>query len=106
MKEISRLARAIAATQQRDPIIHAFAFRPESYQQALPGRPLSGLPIAVKDLIDTKDMPTAYGCALFKDNYPQEDAWIVTQLKTAGAIIFGKTTTTEFAWRHAPSTGL
>jgi len=104
MKQVSRLERAISAVKQREPQVQAFAFLPDTYQPVLPGLTLSGLPVAVKDLIDTEDMPTGYGCSLFEQYIPQQDAWIVQKLKAAGAIIFGKTTTTEFAWRHATAT--
>ena len=104
MKEISRLERAIEMVKQREPQIQAFTFLPESYQTVSPDLPLSGLPVAVKDLIDTEDMPTSYGCPLFATYLPSQDAWIVQQLKKMGAIVLGKTATTEFAWRHATGT--
>lgn len=104
MKAINRLERAIEMVKQREPLIQAFTFLPESYQPVSPGLPLSGLPVAVKDLIDTEDMPTSYGCPLFTEHFPPQDAWIVQQLKKMGAIVLGKTTTTEFAWRHATAT--
>lgn len=61
-------------------------------------RPLSGIPVAIKDIIDTANMPTEYGSAVFKGPRPTGDAGIVSQLKAAGAIIIGKTVTTEFAF--------
>jgi Asp-tRNA(Asn)/Glu-tRNA(Gln) amidotransferase A subunit family amidase len=61
-------------------------------------KPLAGLPVAIKDLIDTADYPTEYGSAIFKGHRPNEDASVVSQLKAAGAIIMGKTVTTEFAF--------
>jgi len=88
MKQVSRLERAISAVKQREPQVQAFAFLPDTYQPVLPGLTLSGLPVAVKDLIDTEDMPTGYGCSLFEQYIPQQDAWIVQKLKAAGAIIF------------------
>lgn len=63
-----------------------------------PLRPLSGLPIGVKDIIDTAEYPTEYGCPVFKNNYPSSDATVVGELKRAGAIILGKTVTTELAF--------
>ncbi|KAF7561956.1 hypothetical protein G7046_g2179 [Stylonectria norvegica] len=59
--------------------------------------PLHGLPIAVKDVIYTKDMPTQYNSPLYKDDFPKVDAASIIILRDAGALIFGKTTTTEFA---------
>jgi amidase len=62
--------------------------------------PVGGLhciPILVKDQLDTSDMPTTYGSALFKDFVPRRDATIVTRLRKAGAVIIGKATMGEFA---------
>ncbi|KAF5017088.1 hypothetical protein F66182_11035 [Fusarium sp. NRRL 66182] len=59
--------------------------------------PLHGLPVAVKDIILTKDMPTAHGSTIYKDDHPEIDAGSVMILRKAGCLIFGKTTTTEFA---------
>ncbi|EXL39178.1 amidase [Fusarium oxysporum f. sp. radicis-lycopersici 26381] len=62
--------------------------------------PLHGLPIAVKDVIYTKDMPTQFNSPLYDDHFPETDAASVRILRHAGALIFGKTTTTEFAAIH------
>ena len=59
--------------------------------------PLHGVPILVKDEIDTAGMPTTLGTVVFKDYRPPLDAFVVTRLKHAGAIILGKTTLSEFA---------
>lgn len=60
--------------------------------------PLHGLPVGIKDIILTKDMPTQYNSKLFESNKPIEvDASCVATLRAAGALIFGKATTTEFA---------
>lgn len=58
--------------------------------------PLHGLPIAIKDLVETKDIRTTFGSLLFKDYVPNEDQLFVTRLKQAGAIVIGKTNTPEF----------
>ena len=63
-----------------------------------PVPPLSGIPVGIKDIIDTKDFPTEYGSEVFAGHQPSADAFIVTELKTAGAIILGKTVTTELAF--------
>ncbi|WP_106743541.1 amidase [Yoonia maritima] len=60
-------------------------------------RPLAGLPIGVKDVFDTSDMPTTYNSSIFADYQPALDAAAVMMLRAAGAIIIGKTDTTEFA---------
>jgi Asp-tRNA(Asn)/Glu-tRNA(Gln) amidotransferase A subunit family amidase len=62
-----------------------------------PRGPLHGIPIAVKDLIDTADMPTAYGSPIYRDHRPAADASCVALARAAGAIVLGKTVTTEFA---------
>lgn len=59
-------------------------------------RPLEGLPIAVKDLAETKGIRTTFGSPLFEDNVPAFDQLFVERLKDAGAIIVGKTNTPEF----------
>ncbi len=58
---------------------------------------LHGLPVGIKDIIDTADMPTQHGCAIFKGRQPDKDAACVAALRAAGAIILGKTVTTELA---------
>jgi amidase len=58
---------------------------------------LLGIPIAVKDLYDTSDMPTTGGTRALKDWQPGEDAWQVAKLRQAGAVIIGKTNLSEFA---------
>src|SRR5438128_7025674 len=74
---------ALAAARQRD--------------AEAPSGPLHGIPIAVKDLIDTADMPTGYGSAIYQGHRPAADAACVALARAAGAIVLGKTVTTEFA---------
>jgi Asp-tRNA(Asn)/Glu-tRNA(Gln) amidotransferase A subunit family amidase len=64
---------------------------------AHPRPPLYGLPIGIKDIIDTQDLPTACGSAVYRDRRPARDAACVAQLRLAGGVILGKTVTTEFA---------
>ncbi|RSL66281.1 hypothetical protein CEP54_003789 [Fusarium duplospermum] len=59
--------------------------------------PLHGLAIGVKDIMDTKDMHTQYGSPIYQGHQPGSDSSAVAVLRAAGALIFGKTTTTEFA---------
>ncbi len=59
--------------------------------------PLHGIPVGVKDIFDTGDMPTEDGTVLHKGRQPQEDATAVALLREAGAVILGKTVTTELA---------
>lgn len=60
--------------------------------------PLHGIPIAVKDIIETADMPTDYGSSIHQGHRTGQDAAAVATLRSAGAIILGKTVTTEFAY--------
>jgi Asp-tRNA(Asn)/Glu-tRNA(Gln) amidotransferase A subunit family amidase len=62
-----------------------------------PKGPLHGVPIAVKDLIDTADMPTGHGSPIYRNHRPAADAACVALARAAGAIVLGKTVTTEFA---------
>lgn len=59
--------------------------------------PLHGVPVGIKDLIDTADMPTSYGSPIYAKHQPAADAACVALLRAAGAVIMGKTVTTEFA---------
>lgn len=67
-------------------------------------RPLAGLPIAVKDIIDTADMPTAYGSPIYAGHRPAWSAYCVSAIEAAGGIILGKTATSEFAHSAPPAT--
>jgi Asp-tRNA(Asn)/Glu-tRNA(Gln) amidotransferase A subunit family amidase len=60
--------------------------------------PLDGLPVGIKDIIDTGDMPTENGTVLHQGRMPRDDAWVVSRLRAAGAVILGKTVTTECAY--------
>jgi Asp-tRNA(Asn)/Glu-tRNA(Gln) amidotransferase A subunit family amidase len=62
--------------------------------------PLHGVPVGVKDIIDTADMPTEHGSPAFKGRQPTADAACVAALRSAGAIVLGKTVTTELANAH------
>jgi Asp-tRNA(Asn)/Glu-tRNA(Gln) amidotransferase A subunit family amidase len=66
--------------------------------------PLHGVPVGVKDIIDTRDMPTENGTVLDAGRRPSKDAAIVERLRGAGAIILGKTVTTELAVYHPGKT--
>ena len=94
--------------EKREPLIGAWSFLdPElAIQQAKEADKrwknknagkLNGLPIGIKDIIDTKDMPTENGSKICKNRKPSEDAYLVNLLKEAGAVIMGKCVTTEFA---------
>jgi aspartyl-tRNA(Asn)/glutamyl-tRNA(Gln) amidotransferase subunit A len=70
---------------------------------------LHGVPVTIKDLLITKDMPTQRGSRIFEGDRPTEDTPIVPRLQDEGAIVVGKTTTSEFGWTgvsHSPLTGI
>ena len=62
-----------------------------------PTGPLHGVPVGVKDVLDTRDMPTEYGSEIYRGYRPTTDSHCVAALRAAGAVILGKTTTTQFA---------
>lgn len=70
----------------------------------LPLGPLHGLPVGVKDVFDTCDMPSEYGSASLRGRRPTEDADAVSVLHRAGALIVGKTCTSEFGMYHPSPT--
>jgi Asp-tRNA(Asn)/Glu-tRNA(Gln) amidotransferase A subunit family amidase len=100
------LARAcLDRVAELEPTVHAFAhLDPEQVlaaareldRGAVRG-PLHGLPLGIKDVMDTNDMPTAYGSPIYAGHRPAADAAVVSMARAQGALIFGKTVTTEFA---------
>jgi Asp-tRNA(Asn)/Glu-tRNA(Gln) amidotransferase A subunit family amidase len=79
---------------------HALAQARAADATRLEGRPigpLHGVPVGVKDIIDTADMPTEHGSPLYAGRTPARDATVVAMLRAAGAVVMGKTVTTEFA---------
>jgi Asp-tRNA(Asn)/Glu-tRNA(Gln) amidotransferase A subunit family amidase len=101
----------LARVREADAQVQAWAFLDADYarEQArvadewrLGGRaigPLHGVPVGIKDIIDTADMPTENGSVLHAGRTPSRDATVVAMLRGAGAVIMGKTVTTEFANR-------
>lgn len=65
---------------------------------------IDGMPIGIKDLLETKDMPTEMGCEAYRGNFPKRDNAAVWALRQAGAIILAKTTTAELGGSHPPAT--
>ena len=66
--------------------------------------PLHGVPVGIKDIFDTADMPTEYNSAIYRGHRPRADAAAVTLLRQAGCVVLGKTVTAEFANLHPPAT--
>ena len=110
------LERCIDTIEAREPDVKAFvvmdldgarAAADASTARYKEGRPLSlvdGMPMGIKDLYDTADMPTQLNSALFEGMQPDFDAASVWALKQGGAVMVGKTTTTEFGLGAAPPT--
>jgi len=69
-----------------------------------PRSPLHGVPVGIKDVFDTADMPTEFNSAIYRDHRPRADAAAVALLRRAGCVILGKTATAEFAFNNPPAT--
>ena len=101
------LERCLAVIEEREPVVKAWVtYDPKlarvtaeastaRYKQGKQLSQIDGIPIGVKDLILTKDFPTQMGSPLYRDNFPHQDSAAVRALRDAGAIILGKTVTTE-----------
>ena len=106
------LERCLAALEQWEPRIKAFvtlniegarAAADKSRERWKASKPLSaidGMPLGIKDIIETADMPTQFGSPLFDGWHSHKDAASVAALRAAGGVILGKTVTTEFAMAH------
>jgi len=104
---IEQCAEAIAA---READVGAFVTldldgaRKAALAPELKDLPLRGLPVALKDIFDTADMPTECGSPIYAGYRPKADAALVTLIKRAGGTILGKTVTTEFAYQDPGKT--
>jgi Asp-tRNA(Asn)/Glu-tRNA(Gln) amidotransferase A subunit family amidase len=110
------LERCLETIMESEPVVQAFAALGEpSAREAADastarwkaGRPLSaidGMPIGIKDLLETKDMPTQMGCEAYRGNFPKRDNAAVWALRQAGAVMLGKTATAELGGSHPPAT--
>src|SRR5712671_4554350 len=106
------LERCLETIAQREPVVKALTALNETGARAAAdasaarwktGRPLSpidGMPVGIKDLLETKDMPTEMGCAAMKGNFPKRDNAGVWALRQAGAVILAKTVTAELGGTH------
>ena len=105
---VALLADCLERIAEREPAIHAWTFvdaegamrRARALDTQATSGLLHGLPIAVKDLFDTFDMPTSYGSPIYAGYRPIADASSVALARAAGAVVLGKTVTTEFATFH------
>jgi len=105
LSSVELIEACLARIAEREPTLQAWAFlhRDLALKQArardaeAPRGPLHGVPVGVKDIIDTADMPTEHGSPMYKGHRPVIDAACVALVRRAGGIILGKTVTTEFA---------
>jgi len=99
LSRIEAIEPGVQAWQYIDPE-HARAqarARDLDHKEGRPAGPLHGVPVGIKDIIDTTDMPTEDGTVLHAGRMPDDDATVVAMLRAAGAVIMGKTVTTECA---------
>jgi Asp-tRNA(Asn)/Glu-tRNA(Gln) amidotransferase A subunit family amidase len=93
---------------EREPDLRAWAAIDEGKARAeaerAPDGELSGLTLGVKDIFDSADLPTEYGSPIYAGFRPRSDAGAVALLRAAGAMLIGKTVTTEFAWSSPAAT--
>ena len=99
--------------EQVEPHLHAFCTPAPDYARAAARRvdeaiakggdpaPLAGVPVGIKDLVCTRDLPTVSGSVAYKDFMPEEDDVAVERLRDAGAVILGKTNVPEFGYSGA-----
>ncbi|MGD9535739.1 MAG: amidase [Alphaproteobacteria bacterium] len=106
------LADALERVSRTEPEVQAFEYldadaalaEADERDAARHDGPLAGVPIGVKDVIDTADMSTRNGCVHEFERRPAADATVVKRLRRAGAVVLGKTTTTECAFYHPTRT--
>lgn len=106
------LERCLEAVDAREPVVQAFAALNREtaraaadastarWKDGTPLSPIDGMPVGIKDLLETKDMPTQLGCEAMTGNFPKNDNAAVWALRQAGAVIFGKTVTAELGGNH------
>ena len=96
--EIQDVSACLAAIDRSDPQLKAWvAVDREATSQNLNG-PLAAIAVGIKDIIDVAGLPCRYGSAIYRDRIADKDAELVSALRAAGAVILGKTVTTEFAY--------
>lgn len=97
-------AALLARARRLEPALQAFMVLADEASdtgaEPAHGAPLAGIPVAVKDIVATRDFPTANGSPIDAGRVPDADAWVVDRLRALGGSVLGKTVTTEFAWRQ------
>lgn len=112
LKSEALVAACLERIGQREKEVQAWAFfDPEAALAQARARDkeprrarLHGIPVGVKDVLDTADLPTEYGSPIYRGNRTSCDAACVAQVRELGGVILGKTVTTEFATRHPGKT--
>ncbi len=106
------LERCLETIAAREPVVRAFAALNEAgareaadastarWRAHRPLSPLDGMPVGIKDLLETRDMPTQMGCEAHRGNFPKRDNAAVWALREAGAVVLGKTVTAELGGSH------
>ncbi len=106
------LERCLETVASREPTVKAFTAMNEAgarhaadastarWKAGKPLSPIDGMPLAIKDLLETKDMPTQMGCEAFRGNFPKRDNAAVWALRQAGAAILAKAVTAELGGSH------
>ena len=116
LRAVEVVEACLARIAAREPEVQAWAWLDGAYaleqanaldkrrQAGLPIGALHGLPVGLKDIIDTKGIPTANGTPIDAGRVPKADAWLVARLRAEGAIVMGKTVSTECAFLHPGKT--
>ena len=112
MKSETLVSACLERIAKREPEVHAWAYvdpqralaEARERDREAPRSPLHGVPVGIKDVIDTADMPTEYNSPIYRGHRPKTDAACVALLRRAGCVILGKTATTEFANNHPAAT--
>jgi Asp-tRNA(Asn)/Glu-tRNA(Gln) amidotransferase A subunit family amidase len=106
------LERRLAVIDEREPAVRAWVVlnregarkaadaSTERWRRGAPSSAIDGIPLGVKDLLETVDMPTQMGCDAYRGNFPRHDNAAVWALREAGAVILGKTVTAELGGTH------
>jgi Asp-tRNA(Asn)/Glu-tRNA(Gln) amidotransferase A subunit family amidase len=106
------VAACLDRIRAREDAVQAWAFidpelaltQARSRDREQPRSRLHGIPVGVKDVLDTCDMPTEYGSPIHRGHRPSSDAACVAQVRELGGVVMGKTVSTEFATRHPNKT--
>lgn len=106
LRSVDLVQACLERIAEREPLVHAWAWldpeaalaRARELDRRPPSGPLHGVPIAVKDIIDTVDMPTECGSPIYRGRRPDWDASCVALARRSGALVLGKTVSTEFAY--------